>query len=144
MSWLRIRELVRKEFIQLFRDQKKQAHSDHRADRPAPGLRIRGELRHQGHPRRLSRSVPHAGKPDAHRCLQRQQDFQHYPSSPKTAGTGQLSCSRERSIWPSRSAPISAEHIRKGETADIQILADGSMSNMASVRIAYTVRSSTG
>jgi ABC-2 type transport system permease protein len=36
-------------------------------------------------------------------------------------------------------APDFSEKIRKGETADIQILADGSMSNMASVRIAYTM-----
>jgi ABC-2 type transport system permease protein len=35
--------------------------------------------------------------------------------------------------------PDFSEQIRKGETADIQILADGSMSNMASIRISYTV-----
>ena len=35
--------------------------------------------------------------------------------------------------------PDFSSRIRRGETADVQILADGSMSNMASVRISYTV-----
>lgn len=35
--------------------------------------------------------------------------------------------------------PDMGSRIREGKTADIQILADGSMSNMASIRIAYTV-----
>jgi ABC-2 type transport system permease protein len=35
--------------------------------------------------------------------------------------------------------PDFSSRIRRGETAEIQILADGSMSNMASVRISYTV-----
>jgi ABC-2 type transport system permease protein len=35
--------------------------------------------------------------------------------------------------------PDFSRKIRKGQTAEVQILADGSMSNMASVRIAYTV-----
>jgi len=34
--------------------------------------------------------------------------------------------------------PDFSQKVRKGETANVQILADGSMSNMASVRIAYT------
>ena len=33
--------------------------------------------------------------------------------------------------------PDLSEKIRKGDTADIQVIADGTMSNMASVRIAY-------
>lgn len=36
-------------------------------------------------------------------------------------------------------APDHARRIRRGETAAVQILADGSMSNMAAVRISYTV-----
>ena len=35
--------------------------------------------------------------------------------------------------------PDVSRKIRKGETAEIQIIADGSMSNMASIRIAYSV-----
>jgi ABC-2 type transport system permease protein len=36
-------------------------------------------------------------------------------------------------------APDMGSRIRKGETAAVEILADGSMSNMASIRIAYTM-----
>jgi ABC-2 type transport system permease protein len=36
--------------------------------------------------------------------------------------------------------PDLARKIRKGETAEIQIIADGAMSNMASIRIAYSVQ----
>lgn len=36
-------------------------------------------------------------------------------------------------------APDMSRQIRRGETSEVQILADGTMSNMASVRIAYTM-----
>jgi ABC-2 type transport system permease protein len=36
-------------------------------------------------------------------------------------------------------APDMSRQIRRGETAEVQVLADGTMSNMASVRIAYTM-----
>ncbi len=36
-------------------------------------------------------------------------------------------------------APDMSRKIRRGETAEVQVLVDGSMSNMASVRIAYTM-----
>ena len=72
MSWLRIRELVRKEFIQLFRDKK---------NRPllviAPLVQlivfgVCGHHRCEGHPAWAVRWIPHRGKPPADRCDQRQ------------------------------------------------------------------------
>ncbi|MFH1079858.1 MAG: ABC transporter permease [Pseudomonadota bacterium] len=138
MNWLRIRELVRKEFIQLFRDKK---------NRPiliiAPLIQlmvfgyvvnydvkdIRVVLTDQARTResrmlidafqankifRMTHYLEHAGEPD--KLL--------------LAGKVDLVV---------KIPPDFSEKIRKGQTANVQVLADGSMSNMASVRIAYAL-----
>ena len=138
MNWLRIRELVRKEFIQLFRDKK---------NRPilimAPLIQllvfgyvvnydikdIRVALMDQARTSESRMLI------DAFRAnkIFRMTHFSEDAGEPDKlllAGKVDLVV---------KIPPDFSEKIRKGETADVQILADGSMSNMASVRIAYTL-----
>jgi len=137
MSWLRIRELVRKEFIQLFRDKK---------NRPiliiAPlvqlmvfGYVVTTDIRtvtvgflDQAHTResRLVYDVFNANKTFVTTYVtDNDDDLEH-----------QLIM---RNIdLAVKIRPDFSDRIRKKDTADIQILVDGSMSNMAAVRVAYT------
>lgn len=136
MSWLRIREMVRKEFIQLFRD---------RRNRPilvmAPLIQllvfgyvvnydikdIRVALVDQSRTResRLLTDAFTAG--GIFRIT-------HLPGSPGELEGLLLAAKVDMAI---KIPPDFKSRIQRGETAEIQILADGGMSNMASVRIAY-------
>ena len=138
MSWLRIREMVRKEFIQLFRDKR---------SRPilviAPLVQllvfgyvvnydikdIRVALIDQSRTResRLMNDAFIANK------IFR---ITHLPGSPRELEELLLTGKVDLGI---KIPPDFSSRIRRGETAEVQILADGSMSNMASVRISYTV-----
>lgn len=138
MNWLRIREFVRKEFILLSRDPR-----NRRVLIIAPIIQlllfgyvvnydiryIRVALLDQ------SRTVESRKVIDAFRgnkifhiehWAERSKDIEEYLLK-GYADIGII-------IGPDLSTKI-----RKKETAEIQILADGSMSNMASIRIAYTV-----
>jgi len=138
MSWLRVRELVRKEFIQLFRDRK---------NRPllviAPlvqlvvfGYVVTTDVRdirvavvdfsRSPESRRLIDAI------DGNRTFRIIRQLKH----PRELET--LLLRREANLGLTIPPDFSAR-IRKGETADIQILVDGSMSNMAAVRISYTI-----
>ena len=137
MSWLRIREMVRKEFIQLFRDKR---------SRPilviAPLVQllvfgyvvnydikdIRVALIDQSRTResRLMNDAFIANK------IFR---ITHLPGSPRELEELLLTGKVDLGI---KIPPDFSSRIRRGDTAALQILADGSMSNMASVRIAYT------
>ena len=137
MNWIRVRELVRKEFIQLFRD---------RTTRSiliiAPLVQllifgyvvttdvrdIRVGLLDQSRTRE-SRMVIDAFS--ANKTFR----ITHYTDNPKDLEQTLL---RKKIDLAVKIGPDFSEHIRKGKTSNIQILADGSMSNMASVRIAYT------
>jgi ABC-2 type transport system permease protein len=138
MSWLRIRELVRKEFIQLFRDKK---------NRPIlviiPIIQllifgyvvnydirdIRIALMDQAHTRE-SRLVADAFS--ANRIFR----ITHRPENDKALEQLLLTGEIDLAV---KIPPDLSSQIRKNLTAPIQILADGSMSNMASLRIAYTM-----
>jgi ABC-2 type transport system permease protein len=138
MNWLRIRELVRKEFIQLFRDKK---------NRPiliiAPIIQllifgyvvnydikdIRVALMDQARTRE-SRMLTDAFQ--ANRIFR----ITHFSNDAGELDRLLLGGTVDLAV---KVPPDFSEKIRKGETAEIQILADGSMSNMASVRIAYTM-----
>jgi len=138
MNWLRIRELVRKEFIQLFRDKR---------NRPlliiTPVIQllifgyvvnydirdIRIALMDQAHTRE-SRLVADAFS--ANRIFR----IPHRPEN--EAALEQLLLQGEIDLAVKIPPDFSSE-IRKGRTAALQILVDGSMSNMASIRIAYTM-----
>lgn len=137
MSWLRIREMVRKEFIQLFRDRK---------NRPilvmAPLIQIlvfgyvvnydikdiRVALIDHSHTResRLLIDAFTAGR------IFR---ITHLPGTPGEMEDLFLAAKVDLGI---RIPPDFSSRIRRGDTAEVQIVADGGMSNMASVRISYT------
>jgi ABC-2 type transport system permease protein len=138
MSWLRIREMVRKEFIQLFRDKQ---------SRPilimAPLIQllvfgyvvnydikdIRVALIDQAETResRLMMDAFTAGR--IFRVTHRPAD---------SRGMEELFLAGKADLGI-KIPPDFSSRIRRGETAAVQILADGSMSNMASVRISYAV-----
>jgi ABC-2 type transport system permease protein len=137
MCWLRIRELVRKEFIQIFRDRK---------NRPllivAPLVQlivfgyvvttdvrdIRVGLCDQAHTpesRRLIDAV------DGNKTFR----ITHYPDHRQDLDRLLLQGKIDLGFII---GPDFSPMIRRGKTAEIQILADGSMSNMAAIRISYT------
>ncbi|MFH2012992.1 MAG: ABC transporter permease [Pseudomonadota bacterium] len=137
MKWLRIRELIRKEFIQLFRDKR---------NRPllviAPIVQllvfgyvvnydikdIRVAFFDQSHTKE-SRMVVDAF--NANKVFR----ITHFSKDHNELEELILKGKVDLGI---KVAPDLSQRIKKGETANLQILADGSMSNMASVRIAYT------
>jgi ABC-2 type transport system permease protein len=136
MNWLRIRELVRKEFIVLFRDKK---------NRPvvlvAPliqlllfGYVVNYDIRDI----RVA-MIDQAHTHESHMLIDvidGNQTFRitHYPKDHRELENLLLKGKVDLGI---EVAPDMSSRIRKGKTANVQILADGSMSNMASVRIAY-------
>jgi ABC-2 type transport system permease protein len=138
MNWPRVRELVRKEFIQLFRD---------RRNRPllviAPlvqmvlfGYVVTTDVRDI-----TVAVIDQARTPESRRLVDA---FDGNPTFRVTRvledpkDLDRLLLRREVDIGLQVPPDFSAR-IRKGETAEIQLLVDGSMSNMAAVRIAYSV-----
>jgi ABC-2 type transport system permease protein len=137
MSWLRIRELVRKEFIQLFRDKK---------NRPlliiAPFVQllvfgyvvttdvrdVRVGVFDQAHTRESRLLLDDL---DANRTFR----ITHHTDHPRELEEILL---RRKVDLALKIGPEFSERIRSGDSAPVQIIADGSMSNMASMRIAYT------
>jgi ABC-2 type transport system permease protein len=137
MNWLRIRELVRKEFIQLFRDKKNRKLL---IIAPFAQLLVFGYV--------LSTEVKdvRVGVLDQARtresrmlmdALNANRTFRitHSAYHPKELEELLL---RRRVDLAVKIGPEFSELIRRGDSAPVQILADGSMSNMASLRIAYT------
>lgn len=137
MNWLRVREVVRKEFIQLFRDKK---------NRPilivAPFLQllvfgyvvstdvkdIRVALYDQAMTRE-SRLLIDAF--NANRTF----SITHYTNN---AGELEQLLLKRKVDLAVKIPPDFSRRIKKGDSAQIQVLVDGSTSNMAAVRIAYT------
>jgi len=138
MSWLRIREMVRKEFIQLFRDKR---------SRPililTPLIQllvfgyvvnydikdIRVALIDQAQTRESRLLADSFTVGGIFRITHRPVDAR---------GMEELFLNGKADIGI-RIPPDFSSRIRRGETADVQILADGGMSNMASLRISYAV-----
>jgi len=136
MSWLRIREFVRKEFIQLFRDKK---------NRPlliiAPLVQlivfgyvvttdvrdIRVGFLDQSKTRESRMLIDALNANTTFRIV-------NYSQDPRDLEKLLINRKIDLAV---KVGPEFTSKIRKGETADVQIIADGSMSNMASVRIAY-------
>jgi ABC-2 type transport system permease protein len=137
MNWLRIREMVRKEFIQLFRDRK---------NRPilimAPLIQIlvfgyvvnydikdiRVALIDQSRTRESRLLIDSFTAGRIFRIT-------HLPGTPGEMEGLFLAAKVDLGI---RIPPDFSSRIRRGDTAEVQIVADGGMSNMASVRISYT------
>ncbi len=138
MSWLRIREMVRKEFIQLFRDRKNRMVL---VMAPLIQLLIFGYVvnydirdirvalidQDQTRESRLLADTFTAGR--IFRITDR-------PTDPREMEKLFLAGKADIGITI---PPDFSGRIRRGETAAVQIIADGSMSNMASVRISYAV-----
>lgn len=137
MKWLRIRELIRKEFIQLFRD---------RRNRPiliiSPIIQllvfgyvvnydirdIRVAFFDQSRTQESRRLVDAFSANKVFRITNLTRDH-HELEELLLKGKVDIGI---------KVGPDLSRRIRKGETANIQVLVNGSMSNMASVRIAYT------
>jgi ABC-2 type transport system permease protein len=139
MSWLRIREMVRKEFIQLARDKR---------NRPillaAPVMM----LFVFGYVVNYDIKVIRLGLHDQARTLESRQLLDTFTAGgifrvTEPAPTPQA---LEEALLAGRIdlgvkiPPDFSSRIRRGDTAQVQLLVDGSMSNMASVRIAYATQ----
>ena len=136
MTRLRIRELVRKEFIQLFRDKK---------NRPLLFVAPIIQLLLFGYVVSMDIRTITAGFLDQSRSVESRRIIEAFGAnqtfrivfaadSPDQLEKRLLERKIDLAI---KIPPDFSTRIRKGETAAIQILADGSMSNMAGVRIAY-------
>jgi ABC-2 type transport system permease protein len=138
MNWLRVRELVRKEFIQLLRDRK---------NRPlliiAPlvqivlfGYVVTTDVRDI----RIA-LIDQSRTPESRRlsdAFDRNATFRitHVLQDPQVLDRLLLRRSVDIGL---QIPPDFAGSIREGETAEVQVLVDGSMSNLAAVRIAYSL-----
>jgi len=137
MSWLRIREMVRKEFIQLFRDKKNRLVLF-----MAPIIQllifgyvvnydirdIRVVLADQAMTRESRLLIDGFTAGGIFRITD-------LPANDREMETLLLAGKADMAI---KIPPDFSDRIRRGDTAPVQIIADGSMSNMASVRLAYT------
>jgi ABC-2 type transport system permease protein len=136
MSWLRIREMVRKEFIQLFRDRK---------NRPILVLAPLIQLLVFGYV--VNYDIKDVRVALLDQSLSRESRLltdgftasrifriTHRPETPAQMEGLLLGAKVDMAI---KIPPDFSSRIRRGDTAAIQIIADGSMSNMASVRISY-------
>ena len=137
MCWLRIRELVRKEFIQLFRDRK---------NRPLLIVAPLVQLVVFGYV--VSTDVrdirvgfyDQARTPESRRLMDvidgnKTFRITHYPVHRQDLDGLLLQRKIDLGFII---GPDFSSRIRHGNTAEIQILVDGSMSNMAAIRISYT------
>ena len=137
MKLLRIRELVRKEFLQLFRDKK---------NRPllfaAPFI----QLLVFGYVVSMDIKTITVGLLDQSRTLESRMLSDAFSANQtfRIVFTADGPDALEEQLLKRKIdlavkiPPDFGSRIRKGETAGIQVLADGSMSNMAGIRIAYT------
>lgn len=136
MKWLCVRELVRKEFIQLFRDKK---------NRPLLFIAPLIQLIIFGYVVSMDVRTITVGVLDQSRTREsrmlidsfnanRTFKITYFTDNPENLEQMLL---RRKIDLAIKIHHDFSENIRKKETAAIQILADGSMSNMASVRISY-------
>jgi ABC-2 type transport system permease protein len=137
MKWLRIRELVRKEFIQLFRD---------RRNRPILIIVPFIQLLVFGYVvttdvRNITVGFLDQAKTRESRMLfdalnaNRTFDIVYATDNP---GELEEELLRRKIDLAVKVGPDFSERIRRGKTAPVQILADGTRSHMSSVMIAYT------
>lgn len=138
MNWLRIRELVRKEFIQLFRDRK---------NRPLLIIAPLIQLVLFGYVVTTDVRDIRIGLFDLSRTAESRRfidivaanrTFRVTDRGDHLQKTEQLLLERKIDMVIKIPADFSAR-IQKGKTAAVQVLVDGSMSNMAAARISYTM-----
>jgi ABC-2 type transport system permease protein len=138
MSYLRIRELVRKEFIQLFRDKRNRVLLF-----AAPliqilvfGYVVNYEIRNV----RVA-LLDQSNTEESRRLADDFTSSRIFNITHNITSDGQINelLLTGKVDMTIKINPDFAAEIRKGKTVPIQIIADGSMSNMASMRIAYSV-----
>lgn len=137
MDWLRVRELVRKEFIQLFRDRK---------NRPLLIIAPLMQLLVFGYVVTTDVRDITIGLLDQSRTPESRMFIDSFAGNktfrvthaPHHSNALDDLVLRRKVDLAIKIPPDFGSQIRKGNTANVQILVDGSMSNMASVRIAYT------
>ena len=138
MKWLRVREMVRKEFIQLFRDRK---------NRPLLILAPLIQLTVFGYVVTTDVRLVRVGLCDQSRTVESRQLIDAFSKNAtfrithvvrRPEALNALLLNRRVDVTVQIPADFSSR-IRKGETAEVQILADGSMSSMAAVRISYVI-----
>ena len=138
MKWIRIRELVRKEFIQLFRDKK---------NRPLLIIAPLVQLTVFGYVVTTDVKSIRVGLFDQAHTLESRM-FKDAIGANRTFKIIQFSNHAddlEQTLLKRKVGmiikipPDFSNRILAGETAGVQILVDGSMSNMATVRIAYVM-----
>jgi ABC-2 type transport system permease protein len=136
MSWIRIRELVRKEFIILFRDVR-----NRRVLIVAPIIQlilfgyvvnydirdIRVAVIDQSHTRESRKLLDDISGNRTFRIT-------HFPSNDRDLERLMLKGEVDLGM---KIPPDMGSRIRKGDTSAVEIIADGSMSNMASIRLSY-------
>ncbi len=137
MGWIRVRELVRKEFIQLFRD---------RRNRPLLVISSLIQLLVFGYVVTTDVRDVRVAVLDQSRTAESRRVVEALDANPTFRVTHRARSPEDlEAILLDREADLAVKippdlsgRIRKEGTAGLQILADGSMSNMASMRIAYT------
>ncbi len=136
MSWRRVRELIRKEFIQLFRD---------RRNRPLLVIAPLVQLVLFGYVvttdvRDIRVALIDASRtPESRRfadAFEGSATFRITHRLAEPAALDRLLIERRVDLGV-RIPPDFAAELRRGASAQVQILVDGSMSNMAAVRISY-------
>lgn len=139
MNRVRIREIVRKEFIQLFRDRK---------NRPILVVMPFIQLLIFGYVVSTDVRDIKVALLDQSRTRESRLVIQAFEGSPVFRVTHRADDPRELEELLLRRkvdvgvkiGPDFSDRIRSGRTAAVQVLADGSMSNLAGVRIAYTMQ----
>jgi len=137
MRWLRIRELVRKEFIQVFRDPK---------NRPILVVSPLVQLVLFGYVVTTDVRDIRLGVVDHSRTPESRTLLESFDSNPTFRILCHLEDPEELDRWILKRRvdvgiwipPDFQAQVRKGDTVPIGVHVDGSMSNMSAVRIAYT------
>ena len=136
MKWLRIRELVRKEFLQLFRDKK---------NRPVLFAAPFIQLLIFGYVVSMDIKTVTVGFVDQSKTTESRMlydafganhTFRIVYTSDRPTELAEMLLRRKIDLAV-KIAPDFAAQIRKGKTAGVQVLADGSMSNLAGIRLTY-------
>ena len=138
MNWLRIRELVRKEFIQLFRDKR---------NRPLLVIMPLIQLMVFGYVVNYDIRDIRVAFLDQARTREsrmvadalRGNGIFRIVSLPADQRELEEALLKKEADMGIKIGPDFSRQIRRGDTAAVQVLVDGSMSNMASLRIAYTL-----
>jgi len=138
MSWLRIRELVRKEFIQLFSDRRNRALM---FIFPLIQMLIFGYVVNYDIQNVHMAVLDYSRTPESRRLLDHFTGSRIFHITRQATDERQITdlLLRKKVDMGIKIGRDFADLVRKGQTAPVQILVDGSMSNMASVRVAYTL-----